>query len=309
MGTRMVGMGEVEEGTIPASLPATPLCTLLFPPPPPPPPPFSSSSSSFPPQQQQQQRPSQNGTLLHPSSSPAHNSSSPSPSPSLAGSPRTLPRKSPALGSSSGGLSSPAPSATLNASSTAAAGAGAGAGAGEGIDFSTLVTLWELLLLGEPILVWSGDPRTGSEAVEGLKALIKPVRLSPSRGFSFNVTGCLSFSHPHTNSTRKSWPALCHPLHHPSLLLDPVRWRRPTLLPRARRRFRPTLQTRCKGPSHSLSVSLTHTLLWRGSPVPEPRHTLGEKWTIDVFRRSPTPTLSHSSRNRVSCSLQQTHSS
>lgn len=175
MGTRMVGMGEVEEGTIPASLPATPLCTLLFPPPPPPPPPFSSSSSSFPPQQQQQQRPSQNGTLLHPSSSPAHNSSSPSPSPSLAGSPRTLPRKSPALGSSSGGLSSPAPSATLNASSTAAAGAGAGAGAGEGIDFSTLVTLWELLLLGEPILVWSGDPRTGSEAVEGLKALIKPI--------------------------------------------------------------------------------------------------------------------------------------
>ncbi|TKA50564.1 hypothetical protein B0A53_06055 [Rhodotorula sp. CCFEE 5036] len=50
-----------------------------------------------------------------------------------------------------------------------------GGGGGEGIDFSTLVTLWELLLLGEPILVWSGDPRTGSETVEGLKALIKPI--------------------------------------------------------------------------------------------------------------------------------------
>lgn len=42
--------------------------------------------------------------------------------------------------------------------------------------YSKLLLLWELVALGEPLLVWASEPRVGAEVVEALRALIKPVR-------------------------------------------------------------------------------------------------------------------------------------
>ncbi|GAA5872037.1 hypothetical protein JCM3774_006588 [Rhodotorula dairenensis] len=136
-------LGQVAEGTIPASLPATPLCVLLFAGLLPSPPPVGTTTRS------DSHRNGGGGVNLlaaPPSLSKPTTMTTPPPAHPL--------RKSPSVGSSSA------------ASSAKALGA---------VDFSTLVTLWELLVLGEPILVWSGDPKTGSEVVEGLKALIKPI--------------------------------------------------------------------------------------------------------------------------------------
>lgn len=44
------------------------------------------------------------------------------------------------------------------------------------VGYTRLVLLWELVVLGEPLLVSSSEPRVGAEVVEALKALIKPVR-------------------------------------------------------------------------------------------------------------------------------------
>ncbi|GAA5989022.1 hypothetical protein JCM10908_006273 [Rhodotorula pacifica] len=135
-GLGLAMMGEVSEGVIAASLPLTPLCVLLFTP--------SSSTTSS-------------------SSSTANGSQQQhlSPNPSSSSSPHLL-RKSPSLSLSS----SSSPSTAASSSTATATGA---------LDFSTLVVLWELLVLGEPLLVWSGEPRVGSEVVEGLKALIRPI--------------------------------------------------------------------------------------------------------------------------------------
>ncbi|GJN93678.1 hypothetical protein Rhopal_006735-T1 [Rhodotorula paludigena] len=43
------------------------------------------------------------------------------------------------------------------------------------VGYTKLVLLWELVVLGEPLLVWSSEPRVGAEVVEALKALIKPI--------------------------------------------------------------------------------------------------------------------------------------
>lgn len=45
------------------------------------------------------------------------------------------------------------------------------------VGFTKLLLLWELLVLGEPVLVFSNEPRVGAEAVEHLRRLIRPVRL------------------------------------------------------------------------------------------------------------------------------------
>lgn len=42
------------------------------------------------------------------------------------------------------------------------------------ISFTKLLLLWELVLLGEPILVVSGNPREGGEVVEWLRSCIRP---------------------------------------------------------------------------------------------------------------------------------------
>ncbi|TNY18020.1 hypothetical protein DMC30DRAFT_419235, partial [Rhodotorula diobovata] len=41
--------------------------------------------------------------------------------------------------------------------------------------YSKLLLLWELVALGEPLLVWASEPRVGAEVVEALRALIKPI--------------------------------------------------------------------------------------------------------------------------------------
>ncbi|ORY77594.1 hypothetical protein BCR35DRAFT_305344 [Leucosporidium creatinivorum] len=46
---------------------------------------------------------------------------------------------------------------------------------GPNISFAKLLLLWELILLGEPILVVSGNPREGGEVVEWLRGLIRPI--------------------------------------------------------------------------------------------------------------------------------------
>ncbi|GAA5847179.1 hypothetical protein JCM9279_006124 [Rhodotorula babjevae] len=43
------------------------------------------------------------------------------------------------------------------------------------VGYSKLLLLWELVALGEPLLVWAAEPRVGAEVVEALKALIKPI--------------------------------------------------------------------------------------------------------------------------------------
>ncbi|KAK4699375.1 hypothetical protein P7C70_g6887, partial [Phenoliferia sp. Uapishka_3] len=46
------------------------------------------------------------------------------------------------------------------------------------LSFTKVLLLWELLLLGEPILVFSNDPRTGSELVHHLRNIIRPIVFS-----------------------------------------------------------------------------------------------------------------------------------
>ncbi|KAM0753112.1 DUF1630-domain-containing protein [Meredithblackwellia eburnea MCA 4105] len=43
------------------------------------------------------------------------------------------------------------------------------------LTFSKILLLWELVLLGEPILIFSKDPRTGSELVNHLTNFIRPI--------------------------------------------------------------------------------------------------------------------------------------
>ncbi|KDE04606.1 hypothetical protein MVLG_04986 [Microbotryum lychnidis-dioicae p1A1 Lamole] len=43
------------------------------------------------------------------------------------------------------------------------------------LSFSKILLLWELVLLGDPILISTSDPRTGSELVHHLKNLIRPI--------------------------------------------------------------------------------------------------------------------------------------
>jgi len=44
-----------------------------------------------------------------------------------------------------------------------------------GLSLSRLLLLWELVLLGEPILIFSADPRAGADLVTHLRNLIRPV--------------------------------------------------------------------------------------------------------------------------------------
>ncbi len=44
-----------------------------------------------------------------------------------------------------------------------------------GLTLSRLLLLWELVLLGEPILIFSADPRAGADLVTHLRNLIRPV--------------------------------------------------------------------------------------------------------------------------------------
>ncbi|BGP34668.1 hypothetical protein JCM10296v2_006490 [Rhodotorula toruloides] len=90
---------------LPASLPLTPLCLLLFPPP------TSASLSSG---------------LLSPSS--------------------------------------PSPSLSISK-------------IGE-VGFSKLLLLWELLVLGEPLLIWSGDAKVAGDVLEHLRCLVRPIPLA-----------------------------------------------------------------------------------------------------------------------------------
>ncbi|POY76233.1 hypothetical protein BMF94_0428 [Rhodotorula taiwanensis] len=131
------GLAAAGGGGLPASLPLTPLCTLLFAPPPPGPNGLSRSSHLTAP-----------GAVGRPDLSPS------------------FLRKSPSLGHASSSSSSAAAAASSSSTSSSPLGS---------VDFSTLVVLWELMVLGEPVLVWSGDPKTGSEVVEWLKALIRPI--------------------------------------------------------------------------------------------------------------------------------------
>ncbi|GAA6027016.1 hypothetical protein JCM8202_004625, partial [Rhodotorula sphaerocarpa] len=86
-------------------------------------------------------------------------------------------RKSPSLGSTSTSPSLPFSAATASTSALSASASSSSSSSSPlgAIDFSSLLVLWEILVLGEPLMVWSGDPRTGSEAVEALKALIRPI--------------------------------------------------------------------------------------------------------------------------------------
>ncbi|SCV73310.1 BQ2448_7236 [Microbotryum intermedium] len=43
------------------------------------------------------------------------------------------------------------------------------------LSFSKILLLWELVLLGDPILISTSDPRTGSELVHHLRNLIRPI--------------------------------------------------------------------------------------------------------------------------------------
>ncbi|GAA6050976.1 hypothetical protein JCM3770_005351 [Rhodotorula araucariae] len=43
------------------------------------------------------------------------------------------------------------------------------------VGYSKLLLLWELALLGEPLLVWAGEPRVAAEVVEALCALVRPI--------------------------------------------------------------------------------------------------------------------------------------
>ncbi|BGP26991.1 DUF1630 family protein [Rhodotorula toruloides] len=46
------------------------------------------------------------------------------------------------------------------------------------IGFSKLLLLWELLVLGEPLLIWSGDAKVAGEVLEHLRCLVRPVPLA-----------------------------------------------------------------------------------------------------------------------------------
>ncbi|KAK4046731.1 hypothetical protein OIV83_005836 [Microbotryomycetes sp. JL201] len=46
------------------------------------------------------------------------------------------------------------------------------------LSFSRILLLWELVLLGEPILISAPDPRTGADLVHHLRNLIRPVSLA-----------------------------------------------------------------------------------------------------------------------------------
>ncbi|BGO94502.1 hypothetical protein NBRC10512_000305 [Rhodotorula toruloides] len=71
---------------------------------------------------------------------------------------------------------STAPSSGL-LSPTSASPSPASAKIGE-VGFSKLLLLWELLVLGEPLLIWSGDAKVAAEVLEHLRCLIKPVPLA-----------------------------------------------------------------------------------------------------------------------------------
>ncbi|GAA6032960.1 hypothetical protein JCM8097_000067 [Rhodosporidiobolus ruineniae] len=43
------------------------------------------------------------------------------------------------------------------------------------VGFTKLLLLWELLVLGEPVLVYSNEPRVGAEVVEHLRGLVRPL--------------------------------------------------------------------------------------------------------------------------------------
>ncbi|KAI5478196.1 hypothetical protein MNV49_005363 [Pseudohyphozyma bogoriensis] len=43
------------------------------------------------------------------------------------------------------------------------------------LSFSKIILLWELVLLGEPVVVFGGDVRTGSELVEGMRGFVRPI--------------------------------------------------------------------------------------------------------------------------------------
>ncbi|GAA6063699.1 hypothetical protein JCM10212_000278, partial [Sporobolomyces blumeae] len=64
--------------------------------------------------------------------------------------------------------------------------------------FTKLLLLWELLVLGEPVLIYSNDPRTGSQVVEHLKNLIRPIPF---------VTDSRPYFHVHD----PAFPILCRP--------------------------------------------------------------------------------------------------
>ncbi|BGP42757.1 hypothetical protein JCM10449v2_006769 [Rhodotorula kratochvilovae] len=58
--------------------------------------------------------------------------------------------------------------------SPAAAGGAKQGEVGE-VGYSKLLLLWELVLLGEPLLVWASEPRVAGEVVEALRGLIRPI--------------------------------------------------------------------------------------------------------------------------------------
>ncbi|KAL8287038.1 hypothetical protein RQP46_004044 [Phenoliferia psychrophenolica] len=90
------------------------------------------------------------------------------------------------------------------------------------LSFSKILLLWELVLLGEPVLVFASDPRTGSDLVHHLRNLIRPIIFSGDCRPYFHIhdhdfsriastskppTGAiLSTTNPLVLSTLKHWP-------------------------------------------------------------------------------------------------------
>ncbi|GAA5939766.1 uncharacterized protein JCM15063_005280 [Sporobolomyces koalae] len=66
------------------------------------------------------------------------------------------------------------------------------------IGFSKLLVIWELLVLGEPLVIYTNDPKTGSDLVAHLKNLIRPIP------FKYD-------SKPYFHIHDPSFPVLCRP--------------------------------------------------------------------------------------------------
>ncbi|GAA5883187.1 hypothetical protein JCM1840_005037, partial [Sporobolomyces johnsonii] len=91
------------------------------------------------------------------------------------------------------------------------------------VGYSKLLLLWELLVLGEPLLVVASDPRTGSEVVGHLKNLMRPIPFAGDSRPYFHVHDAdfprfcrpnakpppgllLASTNPLVLSTCKHWP-------------------------------------------------------------------------------------------------------
>ncbi|GAA5877787.1 hypothetical protein JCM16303_000237 [Sporobolomyces ruberrimus] len=73
-----------------------------------------------------------------------------------------------------------------------------GTGGSAGIGFTKLLLIWELLVLEEPLLVYSNDPKSGSEVLTHFKNLIRPIPFK-------------SDSKPYFHIHDPSFPLLCRP--------------------------------------------------------------------------------------------------